>query len=215
MRDLELRGAGNLLGSQQSGHIAGVGFELYCQLLKQSVARLKGEPGADRIRADIKLDFVATGEGTFKPRRTSGSFSFAAIKEAEYVQNTDQFIEATLPLDYIDEPRLRIDFYRRLALADKLATIQKIAEELADRFGKLPSPVQTLMEVSKIRILAQEVGVRRIENENERLICWLAQPEGRNEFLKSGTRFPRLSATDPFKKLLEIQKFLIRHRQSI
>ena len=61
-----------LLGSQQSGHIAGVGFELYCQLLKQSVARLKGEPGADRIRAEVKLDFIATGEGGSRSRRTSG-----------------------------------------------------------------------------------------------------------------------------------------------
>jgi transcription-repair coupling factor (superfamily II helicase) len=62
MRDLELRGAGNLLGPQQSGHIAGVGFELYCQLLRQSVARLKGEKQAAAIRATVKLDFVYVGE---------------------------------------------------------------------------------------------------------------------------------------------------------
>ncbi len=212
MRDLELRGAGNLLGSQQSGHIAGVGFELYCQLLKQSVSRLKGEPGADRIRAEVKLDFVTTGEGIKPPtqRRTSGSFSFAAIKEAEYKQTNHQTIEATLPVDYISESRLRIDFYRRLALADHLETIRKIGEELADRFGKLPAPAKTLIEISKIRILAEETGVRRIENEKERLICRLAKPDGKHEFLKSGTRFPRLSSTDPLKKLLEIQKFLKR-----
>ncbi|OAM90816.1 transcription-repair coupling factor [Termitidicoccus mucosus] len=62
MRDLELRGAGNLLGPQQSGHIVGVGFELYCQLLRQSVARLKGEKQAAAIRATVKLDFVYVGE---------------------------------------------------------------------------------------------------------------------------------------------------------
>ena len=213
MRDLELRGAGNLLGAQQSGHIAGVGFELYCQLLKQSVARLRGEPGSDRIRAEVKLDFVTTGEGVLKPRRTSGSFSFAAIKEAEYKQDSNRIIEANLPADYIGEPRLRIDFYRRLALADSMETIRKIAEELEDRFGKLPNSAQTLIEISKIRILAEEAGVRRVENENERLICWLAQPGGQSEFLKTGTRFPRLSATEPFKKLSEIRKFLIRNRK--
>lgn len=210
MRDLELRGAGNLLGAQQSGHIAGVGFELYCQLLKQSVSRLKGEPGADRIRAEVKLDFVATGEGISQQSRTSGSFSFAAIKEAEYKQTANRTIEATLPIDYISEPRLRIDFYRRLALADRQETLQDIAEELADRFGKLPPPAQALIEVSKIRILAEKVGVRRIGNENERLICRLAKPNSKDEFLKSGTRFPRLSATDPFERLLEIQTFLGR-----
>jgi transcription-repair coupling factor (superfamily II helicase) len=62
MRDLELRGAGNLLGPQQSGHIVGVGFELYCQLLRQSVARLQGEKHAAVIRATVKLDFVYVGE---------------------------------------------------------------------------------------------------------------------------------------------------------
>ena len=214
MRDLELRGAGNLLGSQQSGHIAGVGFELYCQLLKQSVSRLKGEPGADRIRADVKLDFVTSGNGVFKPARTSGSFSFAAIKEAEYNQTSDQIIEATLPVDYISESRLRIDFYRRLALASSLEIVQEIAEELADRFGKLPDSTQRLVKISEIRILAEKAGVRRVENEKERLICRLAQPDGKEEFLKSGTRFPRLSAKDPDKKLLEVQKFLARHESA-
>ncbi|MGB0257314.1 MAG: transcription-repair coupling factor, partial [Coraliomargarita sp.] len=103
MRDLELRGAGNLLGSQQSGHIAGVGFELYCQLLKQSVARLKGEPGADRIRAEVKLDFIASGEGASTRRSTTGTHSFAAIKEAEYGNRQAKVVEAALPVDYIAE----------------------------------------------------------------------------------------------------------------
>jgi transcription-repair coupling factor (superfamily II helicase) len=67
MRDLELRGAGNLLGAEQSGHIVGVGFELYCQLLRQSVARLKGEKQAAAIRATVKLDFVFVGEGDPAP----------------------------------------------------------------------------------------------------------------------------------------------------
>lgn len=215
MRDLELRGAGNLLGAQQSGHIAGVGFELYCQLLKQSVSRLKGEPGADRIRAEVKLDFVATGEGVFNQRRTSGSFSFAAIKAAEYKQTEHKTIEATFPVDYISEPRLRIDFYRRLALADKLATIKEIDEELADRFGKLPNSAKALLEISKIRILAEEAGVRSVKNENERLICRLAAPDEKNEFLKSGTRFPRLQSIKPEKKLQEIQVFLKRNNRQL
>ena len=213
MRDLELRGAGNLLGAQQSGHIAGVGFELYCQLLKQSVARLKGEPGADRIRAEVRLDFVATGEGGSRSRNTSGTFSFAAIKESEYRNRSDQLIEAALPAEYIAEPHLRIDLYRRLALASDGTTIREIAEELTDRFGELPEPAKALIEISHIRILAEEAGVRRVETEKERLICRLAQPDKNGEFLKKGTRFPRLSTVKPFKKLQEIQKFLARNRR--
>jgi transcription-repair coupling factor (superfamily II helicase) len=212
MRDLELRGAGNLLGAQQSGHIAGIGFELYCQLLKQSVARLKGEAGADRIRAEVKLDFIATGEGGGKSRRTSGTFSFAAIKEAEYSDSVNT-IEAALPAEYIAEPRLRIDLYRRLALAQSRDTVRDIAAELEDRFGPLPLTAQALIAVSEIRVLAELAGVRRVETERERLICRLAQPQAGKEFLKSGARFPRLKAKDPLKRLKEIQRVLARHKK--
>lgn len=213
MRDLELRGAGNLLGSQQSGHIAGVGFELYCQLLKQSVARLKGEPGADRIRAEIKLDFIASGEGGGKSRQTSGSFSFAAIKESEYKREAD-ITEASIPPDYVGESRLRIDIYRRLALAEDRSIVLSIAEELADRFGKLPPPVNALIAVSEIRVAAEMAGVRRVESEGDRLICRLAQHGKQGEFLKTGARFPRLKAKDALKRLKEIHQFLLRHKKT-
>ncbi len=213
MRDLELRGAGNLLGSQQSGHIAGIGFELYCQLLKQSVARLKGEPGADRIRAEVKLDFIATGEGGSRARQTSGTLSFAAIKEAEYGNRQGDLIEAALPVDYIAEPRLRIDFYRRMALAENSAEVEAIAEELADRFGERPLTTEALIAVSLVRVEAELAGVRRVETEGDRLICKLAQPGMHGEFLKSGTRFPRLKAKDPLKRLAEIRSFLRRQAQ--
>lgn len=213
MRDLELRGAGNLLGSQQSGHIAGIGFELYCQLLKQSVARLKGEPGADRIRAEVKLDFIATGEGGSRARQTSGTLSFAAIKEAEYGNRQGDLIEAALPVDYIAEPRLRIDFYRRMALAENSVEVEAIAEELADRFGERPLATEALIAVSLVRVEAELAGVRRVETEGDRLICKLAQPGKHGEFLKSGTRFPRLKAKDPLKRLAEISSFLRRQAQ--
>ena len=213
MRDLELRGAGNLLGAQQSGHIAGVGFELYCQLLKQSVARLKGEPGADRIRAEVKLDFIACGEGGGASRSTSGTTNFAAIKAAEY-KSLNGIIEACLPTNYIAEPRLRIDFYRRLALAEDSKKIRTISEEIKDRFGKRPVVVDALIELCKIRIAAELAGVRRVESENERLICQYAHPKKDQEFLKIGSRFPRLTAEDPLLRLKEINKFLQRRVSS-
>ncbi len=183
-------------------------------LLKQSVARLKGEPGADRIRAEVKLDFIATGEGGSRSRRTTGSFAFAAIKDAEYTDHSDQLIEAALPADYVAEPRLRIDLYRRLALANSDAIIKEIAAEMADRFGPLPRATQALIEVSRVRVFAEGAGVRRVESESERLICRLAQPGKSGEFLKTGARFPRLTAKDPLKRLREIQKYLIRNQKS-
>jgi transcription-repair coupling factor (superfamily II helicase) len=211
MRDLELRGAGNLLGAEQSGHIAGIGFELYCQLLKQSVARLKGEPGADRIRAEVKLDFVATGEGGRRARQTTGTISFAAIKDAEYGNRKATVIEAALPTGYIAEARLRIDLYRRLALAERVEEVGALSEELADRFGKLPVATEALVAVTRIRVLAEFAGVRRVESEGNRLICKLAQPGPGGEFLKSGSRFPRLKSKEPLKRLAEIENFLKRH----
>jgi len=211
MRDLELRGAGNLLGSKQSGHIAGIGFELYCQLLKQSVARLKGEPGADRIRASVKLDFIATGEGGTRSRSTSGTFGFAAIKDGEYGNQQNAIIEAALPAEYIAEARLRIDLYRRLALCESQAAVQGIAAEMVDRFGPVPKSVTALLAISEVRVLAEQIGVCRVESEADRLICRLAQSSRTAEFLKVGTRFPRLTAKDPLLRLTEIQKFLKRH----
>src|SRR5581483_6041481 len=85
MRDLELRGAGNLLGAEQSGHIVGVGFELYCQLLRQSVARLKGEKTAAAIRANVKLDFVFVGEGAGDAHAPRGRHvdGYTALKDEE------------------------------------------------------------------------------------------------------------------------------------
>ncbi|MEM8866641.1 MAG: transcription-repair coupling factor [Verrucomicrobiota bacterium] len=213
MRDLELRGAGNLLGSQQSGHIAGVGFELYCQLLKESVARLKGEPGSDRVRAEVKLDFIAAGEGSLRARRTSGTFSFAAIKDAEYDGRKGSLIEASLPAEYVAEPRLRIDLYRRLALANSVPKIQDIGEEIADRFGKAPKATLALIAVNEIRVLAEAAAVQRVESEGDRLICRFAHPQKNKEFLKTGSRFPRLTAKDPLLRLREIKQFLARNRK--
>lgn len=210
MRDLELRGAGNLLGTQQSGHIQGVGFDLYCQLLKQSVARLKGEPGAERIRAEVKLDFIATGAGGGRSRHTGHNSSFVAVKKTEYTDKTTHLIESALPSGYIPESGLRIDFYRRFAQAQRPEEIEQLADALSDRFGKHPEAVKVLIAVSRIRVFAETAAIRRVETKGNRLICQLARNSNPDKFLKFGTRFPRLKAKDPFKRLDEIESFLKR-----
>ena len=210
MRDLELRGAGNLLGAEQSGHIAGVGFELYCQLLRQSVARLKGEKAAASVRASVKLDFVFAGEPIATPERTGRhEDGYTALKDAEDTAPPVEMIQARLPSDYIGETRLRIDFYRRLALAGGLHDLRQIEEELADRFGKFGSAVRALLLVTEIRIRAEQKGLLAVETESNRLKC-LRNSGRRDDWVMAGSRFPRLTADRPLLRLREIISFLTR-----
>jgi len=209
MRDLELRGAGNLLGSEQSGHVAAVGFELYCNLLRQSVARLKGDEVALRIRATVNLDFVSVGEGTYTRERDG--VGFHALKEAELAAEEVPFIEAFIPKDYLAETRLRIDFYRRFAMVESEVEFDALREEMLDRFGKAPEPVEALLAVTKLRVLAEAAGVKSVETEGSRLKCLRATGKS-GDFLKIGAAFPRLKSKQPLKRLREIEHFLLRHR---
>ena len=206
LRDLELRGAGNLLGAEQSGHIAGVGFDLYCQLLKQSIARLKGDETASRIRAIVHLDFVYMGEGQ-APQASFARDSYQALKQAEIEATRGRLLEACVPPSYLNEPQLRIEVYRQLAMAENLTSIQAFDRSLVDRYGPYPDPVRALLQVCKIRILAEEKGIDRIESEGNRLKCRIAGTDQDN-FIMPNHRFPRLSSKDPFVKLEEIVRFL-------
>jgi transcription-repair coupling factor (superfamily II helicase) len=215
MRDLELRGAGNLLGAEQSGHIVGVGFELYCQLLRQSVARLKGEKAAAAIRASVKFDFVFVGEGASPPAGAAGSRgrhedSYTAIRDAEHDASGAvevARIQARIPASYLAETRLRIDFYRKLALADTPTRLREIEADLRDRFGKFGDDVRALLLVTEIRIRAEQKGILSVETESSRLKC-LRNSGRRDDWVQMGTRFPRLTASRPLLRLREIISFL-------
>ena len=211
MRDLELRGAGNLLGAEQSGHIVGVGFELYCQLLRQSVARLKGEKSAAMIRASIKLDFVYVGEGEpDEGARRRYADSYTALRDAEHEASGAvevAKIQARIPSSYLGETRLRIDFYRKLALADSPAKLKEIEADLRDRFGKFGDEVRALLLITEIRIRAEQKNLLSVETESSRLKC-LRNTTRRDDFVMVGNRFPRLTAPKPLLRLREILSFL-------
>lgn len=209
MRDLELRGAGNLLGAEQSGHIVGVGFELYCQLLKQSVARLKGEKHAAAVRASVKLDFVFVGEGADRTttKRAEATDSFSALKQAEREAGEFAKIQARLPAGYIGEARLRIDFYRRLAMAENVEAVRAIEAELRDRFGKFGPEVRALLLVTEIRVRAEQKGLLSVETDSGRLKC-LRHSGRRDDFIQLHNRFPRLTAPTPTARLKELIVFL-------
>ena len=206
MRDLELRGAGNLLGTEQSGHIAGVGFDLYCQLLRQSIASLKGEKTASRIRAGLKLDFVQFGQHQ-ESESGSAQTDFQALKASNLEETHVPPIQAILPESYISEAQLRITFYRRLATAVDTKAVELIDEELKDRFKKYPREVQALILTTRIRCLAEEKKIIRVETQGNRLLLRL--PRGSDdEFVRIGKRFPRLTSGQPLPRLREIVQYL-------
>ncbi len=211
MRDLELRGAGNLLGAQQSGHIVGVGFELYCQLLRQSVARLRGEKIAAYVRASVKLDFVFVGESAAaEENRRRYADSYTTVRDAEHEASGAvdvASIQARLPSAYIGETRLRIDVYRRLAMAESPAKLKEIESELRDRFGKFGDEVRALLLVTEIRVRAEQKGIVGVETRSTRLQC-LRNSGKPDDFVMMGNRFPRLTAPKPLLRLKEILSFL-------
>jgi transcription-repair coupling factor (superfamily II helicase) len=180
MRDLEIRGAGNLLGSEQSGHIAAVGFELYCQLLKQSVSSLKGEKVQPRLDVEVRFDFLGTRA------------------------DEDHSIAGYFPRSYIPEAQQRIEIYRKLAQVSDATSARDLKNELRDRFGPLPDPVELLLKVADLKILAREKGISIIESKEGKLML-----TRNNDYLMFGGKFPRLKKTTPSARLQEIKKLLL------
>ncbi len=185
MRDLEIRGAGNLLGAQQSGHIAAIGFDLYCQLLKRSVAKLQGKKVPPIIDASVDLDFL--------DRSPAG----------EAAENA-----AFIPYTYVDDENLRVKLYGRIASLATEIEVRELKKEFADRFGKLPTAVKNLFEIARIRIAAAQVGVQAVRISEERIILM------RNgEAIMPNGRYPRLEARTPASRLKETLE-LIRKMHS-
>lgn len=119
MRDLEIRGAGNILGTEQSGHIAAVGYELYCHLLENAVRAMKREP----------------------------------LKQHRHVA-VDLPLSAYLPEDYVPQGRQKIEMYRKISLIQNAEQLELLRAEFRDRFGPLPLPVETLLEIRELQHLA-------------------------------------------------------------
>ena len=194
MRDLEIRGAGNLLGAEQSGHITAVGFDLYCQLLKQSVGALKGEKVKPRVEVKVALDFLelnSSGESM-----TSDASS--AASKARPAQH------ASLPHNYVPEPQHRIEIYRKLAQITGKPNLDSLQKELRDRFGPLPEPVELLLAIAELKILASEKMVTVIEVADDKL-----KITRRGDFIQLGGKFPRLSKKEAKARLKEIKRLLL------
>jgi transcription-repair coupling factor (superfamily II helicase) len=201
MRDLEIRGAGNLLGPEQSGHITAVGFELYCQLLKQSIAALKGEKVKPRIEVQVRLDFVESSPAAAASddgKRDAGPATETGPHVSRFTNH------AFLPHHYVPEPRHRIDIYRKLAQAADAGALERLARELRDRFGPVPPPVELLLQIAELKVLASERGISTLEVKEDKLML-----TRQGDFITLGGKFPRLTRKQAAARLKEIHKLLL------
>ena len=226
MRDLEIRGAGNILGTAQSGHIVTIGFELYCSLLRQAVGKLKGEKVGSRLEVFLRTDFVATRETDFirtspltlvgSPPSKSPTTHLTKNRNRRGWQSSDQDSApppvdprneparplqagAFLPATYLSESQPRIQAYRQLAEVttdEQLANLEKVWR---DRFGPLPEPTKNLLVMAEIKLAAAKKKITVVEAREGKLILT------RNaDFILIGGKFPRLTAPDPSDRLREI-----------
>ena len=139
LRDLEIRGAGNILGSEQSGHINAVGFSLYCDLLRTVAAQLKGVETTLKRECNVYMDFV----------------EYALLAPSGKAA-------AAFPPDYINSERLRLDAYRRLNFIRKPQELAEFRAELNDRFGRLPQEAENLLVCAEIRIIGMAARLSSI-----------------------------------------------------
>ncbi|MQA62689.1 MAG: transcription-repair coupling factor [Actinophytocola sp.] len=143
MKDLEIRGAGNILGAEQSGHIAGVGFDLYVRLVGEAVQEYRAfssdsgdEPAGEESPADVRVDLP---------------------------------IDAHIPHDYVPGERLRLEAYRKIAAAGDPDALATVREELVDRYGRPPAAVGRLLAVAEFRQLCRASGVTEVSGQGNNI----------------------------------------------
>lgn len=182
LKDLEIRGAGNLLGQEQSGHIGAVGFELYSRLLAEAVEKLKAER-----------------EG----RKPAPRPAFPSV---------DLPLPAYLPEEYVPGTSLRLALYQRLADARSLQALGELEQELVDRFGRLPPPAKNLLYLGRLRVLGAQAGVTAISCLGRQVVIRMARgikPKVREKLappVRAGAnqiRFSLREAKDDWLHLLE------------
>jgi transcription-repair coupling factor (superfamily II helicase) len=140
MHDLEIRGAGEVLGESQSGNMQEVGFDLYTQMLNAAVRAL---------RSGREPDLLAP---------------------LQVVTEINLHVPALLPTDYVDDVHQRLSLYKTLASGDNDDELLSLQEELIDRYGRLPEPARALIETHRLRLVAEKLGVRKIDATSEIIV---------------------------------------------
>jgi transcription-repair coupling factor (superfamily II helicase) len=157
MRDLDIRGAGNLLGAEQSGFISEIGYEMYNKILDEAMFELREEQSKDDL--ELEPDHVY-------------------VKDCQI--ETD--LEILIPNDYVTAGTERLSLYKELDNIESETELQKFETRLIDRFGALPEPALELMQTIRLRWLARKIGFEKLLLKNERLIGYFTGGEDSNYF---------------------------------
>lgn len=142
LRDLEIRGAGNILGPEQHGFITAIGFDLYCRLLEEAVRELKGEEVTELPEPELSIR-----------------------------------VDAYIPDEYIPDCEQKTWVYQRMARIQDLGELERMEEELKDRFGRIPKPTRSLLDIVAIKVLARRMGISSVAIQDSYLI--LEYPPGK------------------------------------
>jgi len=149
LKDLEIRGAGEILGKEQHGHIANIGYKLYLKMLNKAIQKAKGEEPEEKKEAEVSLQ---------------GSFY--------------------IPKNYISEEDERIELYRKISSAENLEEVNRIEDEIKDRFGKLPPNVIRILKWAKIKISAESLGIRKVDEGIQSFTCELENTLSKDQIRK-------------------------------
>jgi transcription-repair coupling factor (superfamily II helicase) len=164
MQDLDIRGAGDLLGAEQSGFIAEIGFETYQRILNEAMLELKEEEFAD----------IYYGEKDEKTTGTQHQVISDGNKKERFVTDCqiDTDLEILFPEEYVSNVSERIRLYRELDSLENIDQLQRFSAMLTDRFGKVPSQVDELMNVVKLRWQAMDLGFEKMILKDSRLLVY-------------------------------------------
>ncbi len=226
MRDLEIRGAGNILGTAQSGHIVTIGFDLYCSLLRQAVSKLKGEKVRPRLEVVLRTDFVITREAEYSETSAPARPVLRETAAESGSRNRRGWVKATLPgassssagragalgsekapaflpASYLGESQPRIQAYRRLAEVTSQEQLDALRKTWRDRFGPLPEAAENLLAMTEIKLAAAARKITVVEAREWKLMLTRG-----GDFILMDGKFPRLTAPEPTLRLREMLAML-------
>ncbi len=171
MKDLEIRGAGNILGAEQSGHIHAIGFDLYTKLLASAV---------EELHARREAGETFSGETPIPVDGDIGELELPTVDSLapDPGVNVDLGIPASLPAEYIPDLPSRLGLYQRLIQQEELEAIDGVEDELRDRFGPLPWQARNLLYVMRLKLVARSAGVESITRDGDRIVLRLTDQVG-------------------------------------